>query len=309
MRNLKNKSCPVCKNEFTENDDVVYCPECGTPHHRECWNLIGHCVNKGLHSANYSYYFDNLENEQTDPENDEEFGEAQSAPPLFIEISNDSFREFVNDSETIDGESIADVAATVKINSKRFVSKFKKMQEKGGKAGWNWGAFFFGAYYLLYRKMYKLGIAMFCINLTIQYLTSFFALKFAPEFMGALTSIGGIGSVSPSYDDLQKAMQSAINASDYLIAQKIFMAMLGAMVLISIILAIFTDHYYKNTVISIIRQVKEQISNGASFSQSPFMMGPMPPMNQDQMRMIYLSRRGGTSLFAPLLAILASTFI
>lgn len=39
----KGKLCPVCRKQFTENDDIVYCPECGTAHHRECWNSAGGC--------------------------------------------------------------------------------------------------------------------------------------------------------------------------------------------------------------------------------------------------------------------------
>ena len=32
-----NEKCPVCNNTFKEDDDIAVCPECGTPHHRECY--------------------------------------------------------------------------------------------------------------------------------------------------------------------------------------------------------------------------------------------------------------------------------
>jgi len=35
--------CPVCDVKFSESDDVVSCPNCGAPHHRECWSNTGHC--------------------------------------------------------------------------------------------------------------------------------------------------------------------------------------------------------------------------------------------------------------------------
>ncbi|HJD23219.1 MAG TPA: DUF2628 domain-containing protein [Firmicutes bacterium] len=35
--------CPVCGKKFQESDDIVACPECGAPHHRECWKQEGHC--------------------------------------------------------------------------------------------------------------------------------------------------------------------------------------------------------------------------------------------------------------------------
>ena len=55
MPNYENYKCPVCNKQFTKDDDIVTCPECGTPHHRECYNLTGHCVNKGLHASGYSF--------------------------------------------------------------------------------------------------------------------------------------------------------------------------------------------------------------------------------------------------------------
>lgn len=41
--------CPVCGNAFTENDDVVVCPECGAPYHRHCYNEKGECIFQELH--------------------------------------------------------------------------------------------------------------------------------------------------------------------------------------------------------------------------------------------------------------------
>lgn len=29
--------CPVCDKQFKKGDDIVVCPECGAPHHRECY--------------------------------------------------------------------------------------------------------------------------------------------------------------------------------------------------------------------------------------------------------------------------------
>ena len=29
--------CPYCKTKLTSKDDVVFCSDCGMPHHKECW--------------------------------------------------------------------------------------------------------------------------------------------------------------------------------------------------------------------------------------------------------------------------------
>ncbi len=39
----EGQSCPVCHEHFGEQDDIVTCPECGAPHHRDCWKSEGHC--------------------------------------------------------------------------------------------------------------------------------------------------------------------------------------------------------------------------------------------------------------------------
>lgn len=38
MSRFDGKLCPVCLKRFQENDDIVVCPVCGTPHHRECYS-------------------------------------------------------------------------------------------------------------------------------------------------------------------------------------------------------------------------------------------------------------------------------
>ncbi|MBQ3133305.1 MAG: DUF2628 domain-containing protein [Clostridia bacterium] len=39
----EGQSCPVCGKAFAETDDIVACPECGAPHHRDCWKQEGRC--------------------------------------------------------------------------------------------------------------------------------------------------------------------------------------------------------------------------------------------------------------------------
>ena len=45
MSNFTGSKCIICENEFNDNDDIVVCPECGTPYHRECYQKEGKCVN------------------------------------------------------------------------------------------------------------------------------------------------------------------------------------------------------------------------------------------------------------------------
>ncbi len=44
-------TCPVCGEKFKETDDIVACPECGAPHHRDCWKAEGHCFYADKHGT------------------------------------------------------------------------------------------------------------------------------------------------------------------------------------------------------------------------------------------------------------------
>lgn len=37
MNNYIGKTCPFCKTEFKEGDDIVVCSSCDMPHHKDCW--------------------------------------------------------------------------------------------------------------------------------------------------------------------------------------------------------------------------------------------------------------------------------
>ena len=44
MANYTGK-CFSCGEVFKDGDDIVVCPECGTPYHRECYLKEGKCIN------------------------------------------------------------------------------------------------------------------------------------------------------------------------------------------------------------------------------------------------------------------------
>ncbi|MBQ3416635.1 MAG: DUF2628 domain-containing protein [Ruminococcus sp.] len=52
------KKCPVCDRYFHANDDVVVCPDCGTPHHRECYEKENRCFNADRHNDGYDFNTD-----------------------------------------------------------------------------------------------------------------------------------------------------------------------------------------------------------------------------------------------------------
>ena len=55
MEELINVKCGLCGKLFEEADDVAYCPECGAPAHRSCWQREGECPCAHLHGEGFRW--------------------------------------------------------------------------------------------------------------------------------------------------------------------------------------------------------------------------------------------------------------
>ncbi len=51
MSRYTGVKCPVCETKFTDNDNVVVCPECGAPYHRDCYDSKGGCIFADKHGT------------------------------------------------------------------------------------------------------------------------------------------------------------------------------------------------------------------------------------------------------------------
>ena len=82
-----NYKCPVCNNQFTEDDDVVVCPECGTPHHRECYIQNGNCANADKHGTNEPIEVEFVDvEENNDTSSQTETAEKETENPQHIVV-------------------------------------------------------------------------------------------------------------------------------------------------------------------------------------------------------------------------------
>ena len=86
MADYINLPCSVCGKEFIESDDIVVCPVCGTPHHRECYVQNGGCANVSWHIENKSYNADEIREEIREQKRKEEWEkreeERKNAPEV-----------------------------------------------------------------------------------------------------------------------------------------------------------------------------------------------------------------------------------
>ena len=52
---LSDVKCGLCDRIFAKDDDVVYCPDCGAPAHRSCWQEQGECPYSHLHGGDFRW--------------------------------------------------------------------------------------------------------------------------------------------------------------------------------------------------------------------------------------------------------------
>lgn len=337
----ENEKCPVCDSFFSADDDIVICPICGTPHHRACYNQLGHCANAAEHKNGFVYTAaqqdkkeieneadvntavnSNADSRQNNINNSNKTvcqkcgseinknapfccycGEKQSDPqydkqPQFNPVfAGSAVSDYDDNGETIDGKSVKDIAAAVRTNKTRFINKFRQ----GRKLSWNWGGFFFGAYYLFFRKMYKEGIVAMAVGL----ISSLLVNGMYVEQMAAFNSF-----LSQHYEELQNYNEMMSGGSEALAVQMMdvmqplvpaVMILMGVNIIISLVVALFADSMYKRKVMSVISKVDKDAEEGEVLSQLGFMQNEasIPP---EQLRAFYLGRSGGTNILSPLIA-------
>lgn len=219
-QNKKMQSCACCKAYLFEEDDVVYCPVCGAPHHRDCYNKTGHCSLEALHGTENEYNPEAQENIK--PPEKEKYktcnicGETYSAElkgcpkcentPLgaFNIYQNFDFLGGVPADHIIEDDITAEQAKKfVLSNTHRYIPKFAILN-KNNKISWNWMAFLFPCGWMLSRKMYKNGIIAGMLSIIASFLTYPLSLqlyqlgfsqntgyaKMASELMAILPDIG-----------------------------------------------------------------------------------------------------------------------
>lgn len=84
MEELKGTHCGICGKAFEEKDEngdgIVYCPVCGAPAHRSCWEKKGGCPFEDKHGEGFVY--PQGDESSAAPHNDTENGSRRS-PALY----------------------------------------------------------------------------------------------------------------------------------------------------------------------------------------------------------------------------------
>lgn len=269
LENNKDK-CVCCGAYLFEEDDVVYCPVCGAPHHRDCYNAEGHCALEKFHGTDKQYDKVHSASEEKNEakENPAEAGQPKTVvircpscgnmydinnqscpscgagrPPVMFTV--DALGGMPPDMDLGDGVSAKEAGAFVLTNSNRYVPKFASLKY-GKRASWNWIAFLFPSVWFLSRKMYKLGALICAVSVALSMLT----VPFLSEFEQFSVSSGG-----NSYQAMTQAFSENIGSFSKGALAAFFVAM-AAKLILSVICGIFGDLFYRNYVIYTVKKIK-----------------------------------------------------
>lgn len=222
---FKNYFCPVCNNKFTDDDDVVVCPECGTPHHRDCYFSNGGCFNEEKHNStenvSEAYKQDVAEEIEAIPVEPVEFQDKKE------EERNEFFKNAsFNPSSTplIGGKHGYLFEIAIGKNQRYYIPRFMLMDKFQKSFNWNFFAFICPLAWSLYRKMYKLSALIFAVYVLIFGSMGYFimndegfvkanevCMQENPQYftdISAYLSGNGDYSLTPAQQELIKEMET-----------------------------------------------------------------------------------------------------
>lgn len=263
---IEGQKCPVCNAYLFEEDDIVTCPECGTPHHRDCYQFLGHCAHAELHGTERQFtppvkaeplqISEEPQNARHEtvcgvcgekiPEN------ARMCPncgaPQFRQF--DGFASFdplggvPADMDIGDGVKAEEIGNFVAANARRYVPKFAQMTT-GKRLSWNWLAFLFPSAWLLARKMYKIGALVLAVSVALTLFS--FPLNQALMQYDFSNAVGFTEMAQTVAEHLPQIGNAVLIA-----------AFVGAALqfVLRILIALFGDLMYRNYSITSIKRIK-----------------------------------------------------
>lgn len=272
MSNYLGYECIICKKKFNESDDVVVCPECGTPYHRECYEECGRCVNEELHRTGSEWK--QSADVQTDYKKCEGCGKINKPHSLICEecgkplvddlgkgipqsgmpggtagMGNRSFAFDPMDKccgmdpdEKFEDVKLSELSDFVRTNQLYYLPIFKRMKDFGKKASVNIVSFIFPQLYFANRKMWLWTAVSLILSLV-------FSIPYIIYMLGVME----ITSDTLSRINVDSEMFRMIyNAANYLnIAFKV-------------LIMLFANRIYYSHALNKIREIKVADENASS---------------------------------------------
>lgn len=190
MIDYRGQTCIVCNEQFSQTDDVVVCPECGTPYHRSCYQAQGRCINTELHENGGSWQL--LRNKEIEEQkraaHREEMAQQAAArqregnsnfpnAPMYdgIRMNNDPCLG-LDPAEQLDGVTIKEMSSFIATNRFYYLPLFRMMQQTGKMISFNLSCMLFPELYFANRKMWGMTLLSAVLQLILALPSMLFTL-------------------------------------------------------------------------------------------------------------------------------------
>ncbi len=299
----ENEKCPVCDEVFTENDEVVVCPECGAPHHRSCYSENGHCANEHLHAEGFVWEKTEKEVQKAEeiktetseeaeesdmtvcpdcgsenkkralvctncgavlsPEMREQF-EGPKTAPVYIDGQPVDDKDYIDEEKTV---TVKEAACFIQRGKEHYIKTFLDAKVNHRKPKFNIWAFLLGAYWFFFRKMYKPGFVFAGINFAINCFRMTFFMQIAGEAMKFILenqSAFTSGAVDEAlYNQYFALLEKGVAAHQ---TEMILMVVFSLLpVAVNIVAGIFANKLYLNHIKTTIAKIKSVVLNPSAY--------------------------------------------
>ena len=303
--NYIGEKCAACDKVITEDDDIVVCPDCGSPHHRECYTKNGKCANEAYHTEGKKWKRAVLKdsekaftvcpvchfpNEKTaekcvrcgndiDPfakENvDTETEETDDVSNIFEEGAANALPYFGFDpNEDLGGATVKEISDFVQTNTIYYLPIFKRMKEFGSKLSFNLICLLFPALYFANRKMW--GWAVLAMIMGVIF-----------NIPSALLYMSEVPDIPVIMAETIEANLTFINNADVI--------MNAVNIFVKLMFCLFGNSLYFNYILRSLKKIK---NNGETVTaQSVSAMGGIKPVNMIIIVLIQFAVAAGVFMF------------
>jgi len=288
-------TCPVCEQVLKQDEDIVVCPKCGAPHHRECYKSNNTCAFEEKHNEGFIWQKDEnftqhaeetplicifcgTENpanrlycsdcnrplfhsaDYSSRSNEQNSGASSANPtagPFYISGSEIT----IPDSETIDDVPVGDIKRFVRNTFFYYVPTFYVMARQCKKITLNLAALFLHGIWFISRKMYLLGSFLLTAQLALQCGISYFNAQY----------INYIEPTLPQTSSEDYSMVLMTSTMEYVTKNPYSAMILIALTVLSYALyafsGLFANLIYKRTCIKRIKEINASSASVDDFNE------------------------------------------
>ena len=173
--NFIGEKCVFCEKVFEDGDDVVVCPDCGSPHHRECYKKHNRCANLYMHGTGKKWKRTEMAQPVetpmfvVTPEEFEKRFEEHEENQSRVDIESEMMHEVgFNLNEDMGGVTLKEITEFVGTNQFYYIPVFKRMKDLGSKISFNLSCFLLPSFYFANRKMWLWAIIASVISVVLN---------------------------------------------------------------------------------------------------------------------------------------------